>query len=213
MADGVQAFAARRYRDAQADFARAVSAQPDAPLVQYRLAVAAAAAGDAPTAERAAATVARLDPGNPDAVALAVSQRLAQRRTAAPVPTLEEVAAALADGRLRTAALLAADALAQADVAPDQRAALLAARGRALLAVGRAAAAAVALREAAGLGVDGPRVWLALGQAYAAEGRREAARTCFEAAAAIAPADGPVAQAATAGRQRLSGQDGGRETR
>lgn len=188
--------AAGKAAEAQSALQVAVLARPDAPALRYRLAVAAALAGDRGVATAAALAAVRLDPGNAPAVSLAAALHLgASDAPAAPTGPLDAAGQALADGRLRAAAALAAeDAGASAD--PGRVGAQARVRGLALLGLGRAEEALPALRAAAAAGPTDAAIWLALGVAYSGVGRAEAARICFDVARAAAPPRGAVAAAA-----------------
>jgi tetratricopeptide (TPR) repeat protein len=188
------AFSAGRFTEAEAGYAERIKQRPDAPKPRYQHAVAAALAGHAQQSEASAAAVARLDPGNESALLLAAGARALRRRTVAGETSLAAVHQALADGRLRTAARLAAHRLSHE--APEaERGPLHLARGRALLALGQSAEAAVALKSAAGLGAGSASVWLAVGRSFVAAGRLEAAQASFQAALGSAASQAMAAQA------------------
>jgi tetratricopeptide (TPR) repeat protein len=205
-------FEAGRYAEASASYAARIDERPEAVAPRYRRAVSAALAGDALTAESEALAAAQLDPGNPDARAVAILARAqrdrAGKRPSAEPPSLEAAELALAEGRFR-AALEMADTLldAQARAPARARAGRLSwVRGRALLGLDRADEALSALKTAAGHGLATPAVWLDLGAATERLGDREGARYYYRLAADALPADDPVAARA---RARL-GEGGGR---
>lgn len=145
-------FEAGRFLAAKTGYGAAVAANPSAPALRYRWSVAAALSGDLETAERAAASVVRLDPGNESAEALALAAR-ARRRPKMLPPDLAIAQLALKEGRYRSAARLASEAL-KTEPSPSDRAALLRVRGRALVVLGRGAEALRVLKAAAGVRLD-----------------------------------------------------------
>ncbi len=156
-------------------------------MIHYRAGVAAALSGDLLGAERHAAEVVRLDPGNGPATDLAAVAR-SQRSAKQGAPNLAAVKLALRDGRVRTAERLASKALDKASTA--ERAGLLKARAEALLRQGRSQEALQALKAAAQATEPTPATWLQLGEAAAQLGDRKGARYYYELAAdTAAPGD------------------------
>lgn len=174
-ADADAAFEAGRYAEAAAAYVAALAARPDDPGLHHRAAVAAALAGDFVTAEHYAGRAVLLDPGNPPSSDLARAAHAHRLRAATPTPVeVAQVERALRDGRLRTAARLAADALA-ADPTPAARISLLRLRGRALATLGRADDAFAALKAAAAMLPPSVVLWAELAAIAAQRGDREAA--------------------------------------
>lgn len=208
-------FEAGRYSEASASYAARIDERPEAVAPRYRRAVSAALAGDARTAEAEALAAAQLDPGNPDARAVAILARAQRDRAGkgpqAERPTLEAAEVALAEGRFRAALEMADALLGGEDGAQGRALRRIAAgqlswvRGRALLGLDRADEALSALKTAAGLGHATPAVWLDLGAATERLGDRDGARYYYRLAADALPADDPVAARA---RARL-GEGGG----
>lgn len=193
-ADPDAAFEAGRYAEAAAAYIAALAGRPADPALHHRAAVAAALAGDFVTAEHHAGLAVQLDPGNPPAADLARAAHAHQLRATPTAPA--EVAAverALRDGRLRTAARLAADALA-ADPSPAARISLLRLRGRALATLGRADAAFAALKAAAAAQPPSVVLWIELATVAAQRGDREAADAFRGIAARIADPLHPLAE-------------------
>lgn len=174
-ADADAAFEAGRYPEAAAAYVAALAARPDDPGLHHRAAVAAALAGDFVTAEHYAGRAVLLDPGNPPAADLARAAHAHRLRVATSTPVeVAQVERALRDGRLRTAARLAADALA-ADPTPAARISLLRLRGRALATLGRGDDAFAALKAAAAMQPPSVVLWAELATIAAQRGDREAA--------------------------------------
>lgn len=192
-ADAEAAFREGRHAAAAAAWIEALAARPDDAALHYRVAVAAALAGDHVTAEHHAGAALRLDPGNLPAADLARAAHVHRLRVELhPAPERAAVERALRDGRLRTAARLAETVLALGPP-PGDVVALLRLRGRALLGLGRADEAFAALKAAAALHPPSPDLWGELALAADRRGDREAARALRDVAARVADPAHPLA--------------------
>ena len=207
--DPLSAFRAGEYAKARDAWIDRLDERPSAPALHYRIAVSAALAEDPTRAEKHAATVERLDPGNLKAQELAAAARVARTRAEPVKLAVTQAEQALRDGRLRSAERLAAAALTEdgADVGALNRI-----RGEALLALGRADEAANALETAAAAGHADPRLWLALGDAAKSVGDQDRAAYLYTLAAQGAGLSDPVVDAAQARRAAL-GKTSSRESK
>lgn len=202
-ADPLTAFREGRYAEARDGYLARLHKRPDAPGLHYRIAVSAALADDPALAERHAATVERLDPGNPVAVQLAAAARVTRLRATPATVTRDTAAAALRDGRLRSAVRLARQAAAADAVSAADRGALHRIEGHALLALGRADDATRALQSAAAFGAYDAGLWLALGDAARVAGDKQGAAWLYAVAGQAAAPQDPVNRQARARRARL----------
>jgi tetratricopeptide (TPR) repeat protein len=193
-ADPDAAFARGDLRGALGGYRARAKAQPDSPATRYRLAVTAARLGEGVEALDAAAQTTRLDPGNPHGSALAAA--LAAARPAPATATADEAEQALREGRLRTAARLAEDALGVAGADAGRLHRIL---GRALLSLGRSAEALRALKTAAAYGQSDPAVWSEMGEAAASLGDPRARDYFLDQAARVAPPGHPLSERARRG--------------
>lgn len=199
-ADPLTAFREKAYAKARDGYLERLDERPAAPALHYRVAVSAALADDPAVAEKHAATVERLDPGNLKALELAAAARVARTRANPPTVALAEAERALRDGRLRSAIRLATAAL-RAEGA--DAGALHRVRGEALLALGRADESMDALQSAAAAGHTDARLWLALGDAAKSVGDKARAAYLYTLAAQSAAPSDPVVDAAAKRRKRL----------
>ena len=181
---------------AQRGFDALVKTQPNRLDYRHRLAAMHALSGKPERAEAQAVVAVALRPDFGAGKRLAVTARGwrdARRPTRAP--SVDDVRIALGEGRVRTAARWADEAMvaAQTDQARGQ---LHRERARALLALGRPAAAQEALKQAGLGGQTDASMWFEMGESALQLGAGTAAKFYFEMAAEVGGANDAIAEQA-----------------
>jgi len=180
-----------------------VKSQPNRLDYRHRLAAMNALSGKPKAAEASAAVAVALRPDFRAGKRLAITSRgWRDARTPSRVPGVNDVRIALGEGRVRTAARWADEAIGSAASTVD-RGALHREHARALLALGQNEAAQDALKKAGAHGETDASMWFEMGESALQLGTREAARFYFEMAAEVGGANNTIAERARAKAKAL----------
>lgn len=183
-------------KSAQGGFDTLVKNQPNRLDYRHRLAAMNALNGKAGAAEAQAAAAVALRPDFETGKRLAVTSRgWRDARSTTRTPGVADVRVALGEGRIRTAARWADQAMATASTTRG-RGELHRERARALLALGQQKAAQDALKQAGADGQTDASMWFELGESALQLGTRDAARFYFEMAAEVGGANNTIAEQA-----------------
>ncbi|MFN3197014.1 MAG: hypothetical protein ACE366_01180 [Bradymonadia bacterium] len=194
-----EAFADRRYGEARTGYAKAAKHKPADLALRHRLAVSSLLAEKPAAAQREALSVVASDEGGAPASAdvARIAQAMRQDKGQAGVD-LAAIEATLEEGRWRTAAHMAGQALSDPKLSAATRGRLMWARGRALAALGQGPQAWEALTAAGALGAADASLWWWLSNLAGRTGQRTLARSFSELSVDLMPEGSPLAPASGA---------------
>ncbi len=192
----LKAAASGDVKSAKSGFDALVKSQPNRMDYRHRLAALNALNGRPAAAETQAAVAVALRPDFATGKRLAVTSRgWRDARSATRTPGVDDVRLALGEGRIRTAARWADQAMVTASTS-RVRGELQRERARALLAMGEHQAAQEALKKAGADGQTDASMWFEMGESALQLGARDAARFYFEMAAEVGGANNSIAEQA-----------------